>query len=61
MFQDGIAALQAADPALYAKMAAQQGGGALSADVHEKLRNLIDQATSASSLSEMPPAWQPWL
>ena len=37
MFQDGIAALQAADPALYAKMAAQQGGGALSADVHEKL------------------------
>eukprot|EP00908_Phaeocystis_cordata_P015074 Transcript_26185.p2 GENE.Transcript_26185~~Transcript_26185.p2 ORF type:complete len:544 (+),score=249.13 Transcript_26185:705-2336(+) len=31
------------------------------ADVHEKLRNLIDQATSASSLSEMPPAWQPWL
>ena len=31
------------------------------ADVHEKLRSLIDQATAPGSLAEMPPAWQPWL
>ena len=47
MFQDGIAALQAADPALYAKMAAQQGGGALSADVHEKLVELTWDTVAA--------------
>ena len=31
------------------------------ADVHEKLRSLIEQATAPGSLAEMPPAWQPWL
>ena len=31
------------------------------ADVHAKLRALIDQATSVDRLAEMPPAWQPWL
>ena len=31
------------------------------ADVHEKLRSLIDLATAPGSLAEMPPAWQPWL
>ena len=39
--------LQAADPALYAKMAAQQGGGALSADVHEKLVELTWDTVAA--------------
>ena len=42
------------------ELAVRKAEVAAAADVHAKVRELIAQATSAESLTKMPPAWAAW-
>ena len=56
--EEAAARMRELSPALLSRAAPPKGP---SADVHAKVRALVEAATSVDNLSSMPPAFQAWL